>query len=220
MEHPSTLIHSQGETPSQIQVQCPSKRPQALYAQSARGDSLLVTLATPDDLRDILPLDRAVSPVFAKVEAYLKLRDTGMLLLARCGDAGANAEVEAHDTGALCGFAAWSIAPDDATLVNLAVAPAHRRQGIAQVLLQASFGALYRTQLERAVLELRSSNMAARSLYDSMGFTVDGCRRAYYPSAVKGSQGEAVREDAILMSRDFSAADAASESLEIQHAGA
>jgi ribosomal-protein-alanine N-acetyltransferase len=62
-------------------------------------------------------------------------------------------------------------------LLNIAVDPAWRRQGIARALLEheiAHGGALF--------LEVRNSNLAAQSLYKSYGFTEIGRRDEYYQS--------------------------------------
>lgn len=60
-------------------------------------------------------------------------------------------------------------------ILNLAVDPAHRRQGIAKALLdhQLARGGVH-------FLEVRESNNAARKLYEGLGFEVIGTRRDYY----------------------------------------
>ena len=45
----------------------------------------------------------------------------------------------------------------------------------------------------RCYLEVRASNVAARGLYEKLGFQLDGLRKNYYTTA-------AGREDALLMS--------------------
>jgi ribosomal-protein-alanine acetyltransferase len=60
-------------------------------------------------------------------------------------------------------------------ILNLAVAPAHRRTGIATILLQH--------ELSRDIvhfLEVRESNLAAQALYRKMGFSEVGRRSEYY----------------------------------------
>jgi ribosomal-protein-alanine N-acetyltransferase len=79
----------------------------------------------------------------------------------------------------VAGFlAARPLAPGECEILNLAVAPDCRRQGLARALLAAlleSFsGAIY--------LEVRASNRAARSLYNSMGFEELTERPEYYQS--------------------------------------
>jgi [ribosomal protein S18]-alanine N-acetyltransferase len=68
------------------------------------------------------------------------------------------------------------VAPDEAELLNLVVAPDFRRKGYARVLLQDLLigppGSLF--------LEVRESNQAARNLYKSMGFQEVNIRLKYY----------------------------------------
>ena len=66
-------------------------------------------------------------------------------------------------------------APDEGDILNLAVDPAHRRRGIGRRLLAHALvagGAWF--------LEVRQSNRAAISLYQSLGFEVAGQRPEYY----------------------------------------
>lgn len=60
-------------------------------------------------------------------------------------------------------------------ILNLAVHPAYRRNGIAKALLdhQLARGGVH-------FLEVRESNSAARKLYEYKGFEVIGTRRDYY----------------------------------------
>jgi ribosomal protein S18 acetylase RimI-like enzyme len=60
-------------------------------------------------------------------------------------------------------------------ILNLAVAPAHRRAGIATILLkhELSRGSIH-------FLEVRESNLAAQALYRKMGFSEVGRRSGYY----------------------------------------
>jgi ribosomal-protein-alanine acetyltransferase len=72
-------------------------------------------------------------------------------------------------------------------ILNLAVAPASRRQGIASLLLEH--------ELQRPAthfLEVRESNLAAQALYQRFGFERVGIRRDYYSHP---------RESAIVMKR-------------------
>jgi ribosomal-protein-alanine N-acetyltransferase len=76
---------------------------------------------------------------------------------------------------------------------NLAVRPALRRRGLATYLL----GRVLQTALEaggdRATLEVRRSNHAARRLYEGLGFRVRGVRADYYTDPV---------EDALILWRE------------------
>ncbi|MCF8159537.1 MAG: ribosomal protein S18-alanine N-acetyltransferase [Polaromonas sp.] len=83
---------------------------------------------------------------------------------------------------------------DEVHLLNLAVAPAHQRQGWARLMLDAL--ALWSTGqgAQWLWLEARHSNTRAIHIYKAHGFRSVGLRRQYYPAA-SGS-----REDAVVMS--------------------
>ena len=77
-----------------------------------------------------------------------------------------------------------------AEVIDLRVLASERRQGLGRKLLWASFTAL--GDVGAVELEVRSSNVAARALYESLGFSETGLRPNYYATADG-------REDAILM---------------------
>ena len=83
------------------------------------------------------------------------------------------AEVEGRVVGFLV---ARDIDREESEILNLAVVPEFRRQGIAQELLQmflnAKKGVIF--------LEVRESNQAARNLYKLLGFQEVGIRSQYY----------------------------------------
>jgi len=94
---------------------------------------------------------------------------------------------------------------DEVHLLNITVAPAHQRQGWARLLLDALCLWSRAQAAQWLWLEVRASNAAARSLYQSYGFQQVGLRRAYYPAS--GFQ----REDAVVMSLNLVAHTALGE---------
>jgi ribosomal-protein-alanine N-acetyltransferase len=90
----------------------------------------------------------------------------------------------------IAGFIVFWLVKDEMHILNLAVAPALRRQGIARKLVRAAIRLAYRKGAERAFLEVRASNEAAQKLYSSLGFAGTSMRREYYDSPV---------EDAVVM---------------------
>lgn len=99
---------------------------------------------------------------------------------------------EGTDSGIL-GYAVLSTVLDEGNLDNIAVAPEHRRQGVADALLGALTG-FAREHLACLMLEMRASNAPAAALYEKHGFSAVGRRKNYY---------DAPREDAILMTLEF-----------------
>ena len=77
-----------------------------------------------------------------------------------------------------------------AEMVDLRVLASERRQGLGRQLLWGSLTAL--GDVGAVELEVRSSNVAARALYESLGFSDTGSRPKYYATPDG-------REDAILM---------------------
>lgn len=94
--------------------------------------------------------------------------------------------------GKLAAFAVTQVILDEATLFNIAVDPAYQRRGLGKALLEHLIAELEKRDVFTLWLEVRASNVAARTLYESLGFNEATVRRNYYP-AKEG------REDAIVM---------------------
>jgi len=71
-------------------------------------------------------------------------------------------------------------AADEAEVLTLAVAPAARRQGHARALLIAAQDRLRASGAVTMFLEVAAGNVAARTLYDALGYRAVGVRRAYH----------------------------------------
>ncbi len=97
------------------------------------------------------------------------------------------------ETGRLVGYLIISRYVDAWHVMNLAVAPVLRRQGIATALLERLFDETAGESRRGYTLEVRVSNDAAIKLYERMGFKARGIRRGYYTDN---------REDALIMWRD------------------
>ena len=69
-----------------------------------------------------------------------------------------------------------AVADDEREVLNIAVHPDFRRQGIATALLEQECN----RNLADYFLEVRASNQAARAFYTLMGFTEAGVRQMYY----------------------------------------
>jgi ribosomal-protein-alanine N-acetyltransferase len=78
-------------------------------------------------------------------------------------------------------------------VMNVAVAPAHRRRGIASTMLDRLFELTGDQGRRGYTLEVRVSNRGAIELYERHGFRARGIRRGYYTDN---------REDALIMWRD------------------
>ncbi|MEG5141058.1 ribosomal protein S18-alanine N-acetyltransferase [Microcoleus sp. A6-C6] len=85
----------------------------------------------------------------------------------------------------------WAIL-EEAHITILAIDPRFQGRGLGQALLWALLKSACDRQLERATLEVRSSNLAAVALYNKFGFKEAGRRKGYY---------EDTGEDALVMWR-------------------
>jgi ribosomal-protein-alanine N-acetyltransferase len=91
---------------------------------------------------------------------------------------------------------------DEVHLLNITVAPEHRRQGWARAMMHAMSAAAVASGAHWLWLEVRVGNTPAKTLYQQVGFLPMGVRKQYYPAE------DGQREDAIVMSLNLRAAGA------------
>jgi ribosomal-protein-alanine N-acetyltransferase len=97
----------------------------------------------------------------------------------------------------LLGYLSFYHLPPEMEILNLAVHPFHRRQGLGAGLLGHALQWAEKRGIHYVHLEVRVSNTAARNLYAAHGFTHMGTRKNYYPDT---------REDALVMRRHLTGA--------------
>lgn len=100
----------------------------------------------------------------------------------------------AERNGAVIGYVGSQMVPPEADMMNLAVAPEARRQGIADALIGELIRRLSTKDVTSLSLEVRVSNTAARSLYEKLGFRQIGLRPNYYFHP---------KEDACILRKDW-----------------
>lgn len=133
------------------------------------------------DLRAVASIERAVFPdpwSHGMFVAHLRYGPPEMFLIAE--DA----------SGEVVGYALVRTVVDEAELLNIAVSPSARRRGVGIRLLRAAMQICRERGAEWMLLEVRETNVAARTLYERHGFHPVGRRTGYYHSP---------REDAIVM---------------------
>lgn len=96
----------------------------------------------------------------------------------------------AEDAGEIVGYLGMEYVLDEGSITNVAVFPAHRRQGIADALIKELLRRAKALGLATVTLEVRAGNAAAIALYQKNGFVPVGRRKNYYTAPT---------EDAILM---------------------
>jgi ribosomal-protein-alanine N-acetyltransferase len=90
--------------------------------------------------------------------------------------------------GNISGFAvSRRTAPDECELLNLAVAPAFRRRGVARQLVQSIVESLQTTASISVFLEVRESNLRARAFYNAMNFQEVTVRQNYYDQPLESA---------------------------------
>lgn len=94
----------------------------------------------------------------------------------------------------LLGYVGSQTVLDETDMMNVAVDPAARRQGVARALIQALTAQLKQRGSRKLSLEVRASNLGAIRLYESLGFVRLGCRPGYYRNP---------REDAWILGKEW-----------------
>lgn len=97
------------------------------------------------------------------------------------------------ENGQIVAFAISQIVLDEATLFNIAVDPAFQRKGFGKRLFSELILRLQQKGITTLWLEVRESNIAAQSLYNSLGFNEVTIRKNYYPTPDGG------KENAVIM---------------------
>lgn len=85
-----------------------------------------------------------------------------------------------EDEGAVQAFLIARFSGTECELENLVVSAAHRRRGFGIQLLKSLIAAARKRNVERILLEVRESNIAARALYQRLDFQLIGRRKSYY----------------------------------------
>ena len=100
----------------------------------------------------------------------------------------------AADGDAVAGYVGSQTVMGEADMMNIAVAPAYRRQKIAENLVSQLVESLNEKEAKSLTLEVRVSNVPAISLYDKLGFVQVGRRPGYYRNP---------REDAYILRKEW-----------------
>src|SRR5438128_1619883 len=87
--------------------------------------------------------------------------------------------------GVVAGYVVAHSAADEGEILNLGVAPTHRRQGIGRALVERVLQELAGLGVRTVYLEVRASNTSARRLYESLGFGEVARRAGYYRRPVE-----------------------------------
>ena len=100
----------------------------------------------------------------------------------------------ALDGDTVVGYVGSQSSIDEADIMNVAVHPDYRRQGIAEKLINTLIADLKKRGCHALLLEVRVSNTPAITLYEKLGFVQVGCRKNYYRNP---------KEDALILRKEW-----------------
>ena len=100
----------------------------------------------------------------------------------------------AVDGGRVAGYVGSQTVCDETDMMNVAVHPDFRRQGIGEKLVEQLVTELKSIGSHALMLEVRVSNAPAIGLYEKMGFLQVGLRKNYYRNP---------KEDAMILRKEW-----------------
>ncbi len=146
---------------------------------------VLIRLATPDDVPSIRSLEQQTESA-----AHWAEREYDALFAPDAPVRIALIAVDEAGSGQVLGFVITRCAPDDWEIENVVVAREARRLGVGTKLIRELLRRAHAAGATSVLLEVRESNLAARKLYEKLGFSEEGRRSSYYQEP---------REDALLL---------------------
>ncbi len=102
----------------------------------------------------------------------------------------ASVALVAMDGESVAGYLVGWIAAGQVHVANIAVAAGHRRRGVGTRMMLRLLEEAVRRGCASSSLEVRESNLAARSMYSRLGYHAVALRKSYYSSPA---------EDAVVM---------------------
>jgi [ribosomal protein S18]-alanine N-acetyltransferase len=153
-----------------------------MTGSSAADSKMLICPATAADIPALRALEQQ-----AETAAHWAEREYDALFAP---EAPPRTALVAAEGAELLGFIIARRDPEQWEIENVVVSPLHQRRGIGRTLVKHLIEAAQRADASAVLLEVRSSNTAARQLYEQLGFTQIGQRPNYYRDPV---------EDALLL---------------------
>lgn len=101
----------------------------------------------------------------------------------------------AVDSETVVGYVGSQTVLGETDMMNIAVHPDYRKQGIGTSLILELIRELSSRGSHSLMLEVRASNEQAISVYSKLGFSEIGCRRNYYRNP---------KEDALILRKEWS----------------
>lgn len=101
----------------------------------------------------------------------------------------------ALDGDVVIGYVGSQSVLGETDMMNIAVHPGYRNQGVATELINTLIDKLSKRGSHSLMLEVRQTNEAAKNLYMALGFETVGIRKNYYRNP---------REDALILRKEWS----------------
>ncbi len=153
---------------------------------TAQAAECSIRMATPQDLQDVYQLEQecfAIPWSMQSLETDLtQNRQVATYLVAEKNDR-------------IVGYVGMWQVLDEAQITNLAVSGEYRKRGIGRCLIRELCRIAKNKGIVKLTLEVRPSNIPARSVYTGEGFVEISKRKAYYQDN---------GEDAIIMLKNIS----------------
>jgi [ribosomal protein S18]-alanine N-acetyltransferase len=161
----------------------------------------LVTVApmTPDDLDEIMPLERQCFADPWTRRMYLSDLTTNAMATYLVGRRTINdrpsTDVDAarseamtivHRPSSIVAYGGFWLLMDEAHIATIASHPDWRGCGLGQWLMLALIDAAMARGAASSTLEVRAGNLPARRLYEKLGYEVTGLRKNYYRDGEDG----------------------------------
>jgi len=143
-------------------------------------NNVIITETTPEHIDDIMLVEKLCFTIPWSKNAFIQELKSNKF----------SKYVSAIVDSRVIGYAGmWQIF-DEGHITNIAVHPEFRKTGVGTMLLEKLIEISRKNGIEKLTLEVRESNIAAKTLYFKYGFKAEGVRKSYY--ADNG-------EDAIIM---------------------
>lgn len=141
---------------------------------------------------DVLAIERASYPAPWSESAFKNEIESGtsVAIVALVGETGESGETGETVAGYLVGW----IAADQVNVANIAVDTGHRRMGVGYGMMVWLLEEAIRRGCTSSSLEVRESNLAARSMYIKLGYRAVALRKSFYSNPT---------EDGVVMLKDL-----------------
>lgn len=162
------------------------------------GPSILIKEAEESQLLDIVALEEKIFPSAWNEQmiatSMYGTNDTVLVaaeqLTVESGQPAVETEQLSAEPEKVVGYCIFTTPNEDCELFRIAVSPEYRNRGIAKKLMKRMIESCGQENGENIFLEVRESNQAAVSLYESFGFEEISKRKGYYREP---------EEDALIM---------------------